>query len=226
MLMSGPVAIILLLLCVQHGLHVGGGSGRRRVGRRLRLLGRGTVALLIAALPLLAFLPDEGHAACGESTGPPPAAPLAAPPAATAALPAATAAPPAAAAAPPPGLLAASPPPQVDTLAGVMKRDRWLFISLLLGLLFAQLAFELFGRKFRDEQEPEGSHASRHLGVGYEPASIPDAVPDVVPDARVPDAVPDVQSCSSRAREGLLQADQRTDGAAEHPQGLGDTWIE
>ena len=37
-LVAVPIALILIVLIVQHSLHVGGGSGTRRIGRRKRLI--------------------------------------------------------------------------------------------------------------------------------------------------------------------------------------------
>ena len=52
-LISTPVSIILVVLAIQHGLHVGGGHGTRRIGRRRRLISRLVTAILIGLLPLL-----------------------------------------------------------------------------------------------------------------------------------------------------------------------------
>merc|ERR1740117_1256756 len=60
MLVCGPLTLILLLLCVQHGVHIGGGRGTRRIGRRCRLLCRAFVSLLILCLPFFVLFDPSG----------------------------------------------------------------------------------------------------------------------------------------------------------------------
>ena len=71
-LVAVPIALILIVLIVQHSLHVGGGSGTRRIGRRKRLISRFVVAVAIGLTPLLSLGGPEGPDAGVKCSTPPP----------------------------------------------------------------------------------------------------------------------------------------------------------
>jgi len=163
-LITIPLAVILWVLCVQHGLHVGGGRGTRRIGRRKRLLCRAVVALLIAVLPLLALDRDAGPAAaCGDAPPPPPPpspplSPFAPPPPPPDTTPGAPPSPPHApfsphSPAPPDAPSPAPAPPPFWYPPWNPVASPELFLGLVVGLLVLQLVVELYGRGFLEGAE-------------------------------------------------------------------------
>uniref|UniRef100_A0A7S3B291 Uncharacterized protein n=1 Tax=Haptolina ericina TaxID=156174 RepID=A0A7S3B291_9EUKA len=132
-LIAGPISIILLMLTLQHALHVGGGSGLRRIGRRHRLACRVVTAVLILLLPLTS-IGDPNYTgeerACQPSVMPPPMPPEA----------------------PiiPPGSppLSSTPPNSPPSADRRWLASRTFFFSMLLLILLAQLFLELYGRGY------------------------------------------------------------------------------
>ncbi len=146
MLVCVPVSLILLLLCAIHAVHVGGGRGTRRIGRRKRLLCRGVCALLVFGLPFLVWLdpaaflynlhPDPDDPTLYPSPPPPPAS-----------------------AGGPPAMPPPAPPPALARWRQVAESST-LFLSLLTFLLLCELGLETYGRGYVDEAQNE------HCGAG------------------------------------------------------------
>lgn len=173
-LITTPIAVILYALCLQHGVHVGGGHGTRRIGKRKRLACRVFCATAIGCLPLVSLTdiapadsipgpPSPPSYPPFPPTSPPPMAPPVVPaayplhawdmvrqpvrvvPAAAEPARRATAEAIAQAPAQPPPLAPPPPPPPAWRTVG----DSFsVFVALLAGLLGLQLAFELYGRGF------------------------------------------------------------------------------
>lgn len=197
-LITIPLAVILWVLCIQHGLHVGGGKGTRRIGRHKRLLCRAVVALLIAMLPLLALDRDAGPAAaCAEEppspplplSPPSPGSPPLSPPATTPGLPPPSPHAPLAPEPPPPPLVpspAPSPPPFWYPPWNPVASPQ-LFLGLVVGLLVLQLIVELYGRGFLEGAERVdptlSSEVMRNVGLSQPatPRDTPRGTPLVTP---------------------------------------------
>ena len=187
-------ALILIVLIVQHSLHVGGGSGTRRIGRRKRLISRFVVAVAIGLTLLSLGGPEGPDAGVKCSTPPPPVFPPPSPsPNPSPPPPSSPPAPPvgpstAAAAAvsppPPPSPPPPSPPPsppgsppfwfpnvrkQWDSSAAHVGWAWWskppAFLGVILLMLFCQLVLELYGRGFADGGERYQRDAA-DLGLG------------------------------------------------------------
>ncbi|KAL1527666.1 hypothetical protein AB1Y20_009052 [Prymnesium parvum] len=132
-LICAPVSAILLMLTLQHTLHVGGGRGLRRIGRRIRLRCRVITAILIALLPLTAIWEENFRGVASECLDMPSSS-LSTAPATPPVLP------------PHPGAPPASPP----HVTRAVTTSREFFLINLFIILLLQLIIELYGRGYSD----------------------------------------------------------------------------